>query len=155
MQRRSELAHDHPRAPQPKSSTVSDWSVGRDATYLWIIRRKPSWRPRSSKRVPCADSSLDAVLSRFGLLLFGDVQASAHELARVLRVGGSFSLAVWDAPADNTLVHALLTALRPRVPAELMAPFDQMAAWAAEGRRTRLLQDAGLKEVRSEDFRWP
>ena len=104
--------------------------------------------------LPCTDGSLDAVLSRFGLLLFGDVEASAHELARVLRVGGSFSFAVWDAPAGNTLVNALMTALRPRVSPELMAPFDQMAALAADGLRARLLHSAGLKEVRSEDFTW-
>ena len=105
-------------------------------------------------RLPCADSSLDAVLSRFGLLLFGDVEASAHELVRVLRAGGSFSLAVWDKPTGNTLVSALMAALRPRVPAELMAGFDQMAALADEGRRTQLLQDAGFKEVHAEDFHW-
>ena len=105
-------------------------------------------------KLPCTDGSLDAVLSRFGLLLFGDVEASARELTRVLRVGGSFSLAVWDAPAGNTLVSALMTALRPRVPPELMAPFDQMSALAADGLRARLLHDAGLREVRSEDFTW-
>ncbi len=103
-------------------------------------------------RLPCADGSLDAVLARSGLLLFGDVEASARELARVLRVGGTFSLAVWDAPAGNTLVNALMTALRPHVSSELMAPFDQMAASAAEGLRARILYGVGFKGVHSEEF---
>lgn len=50
----------------------------------------------SSERLALPDASMDAAISRFGLMMFGDVPASARELARVLRGGGSFSLAVWD-----------------------------------------------------------
>lgn len=102
----------------------------------------------------CADGSMDAVLSRFGLLMFGDVAASARELARVLRPGAHFSVAVWADMAKNTLVHAVVAALRPRVPAELLQVFDRMGDWATEGRRERLLREVGLTDVRSEWFRW-
>src|SRR5262245_61104995 len=39
----------------------------------------------SAETLPFDDASVDAVLSRFGALMFGDRTASAKELARVLR----------------------------------------------------------------------
>ena len=97
---------------------------------------------------------MDVVISRFGLLMFGDVPASAHELARVLRADGSFSIAVWDDMASNTLVNTVFTALRPRLPAEMLLPFDRLSEWAVEGRREALLREVGLVNVQSEWFRW-
>lgn len=101
-----------------------------------------------------ADDSADILISRFGFMMFGDVPASARELARVLRVGGHFSLAVWDDPTKNTLVSALFTALRVHLPPEHFLAFDRLNQWAAEGARTRLLQEAGLSVVRSAMFGW-
>ena len=83
---------------------------------------------------------MDAVISRFGLLMFGDTAVSARELARVLRVGGSFSVAVWDDPDKNTLVKTVVAALRPHVPAELVAAFARLNGQAAGER----LREAGL-----------
>ncbi len=101
-----------------------------------------------------ADASVDSVISRFGLMMFGDVPTSARELGRVLRVGGNFSLAVWDDMTKNTLVHSLVQALRDYLPKDSALPTDRLTEWAAEGLRTRLLQEAGLREVQSEMFSW-
>lgn len=97
---------------------------------------------------------VDAVVSRFGLLLFGDAARSARELARVLRPGGSFSLAVWDDMNLNTLVHTVLGLLRQRVAAELFEMFTALEALAAPGVRDGLLRDAGLVDFDSEMFKW-
>ena len=67
----------------------------------------------SAETLTCAAGSMDAVVSRFGLLMFGDVAASARELARVLRSGGRFSVAVWHDMNKNTLVKTVIAALRP------------------------------------------
>jgi SAM-dependent methyltransferase len=98
----------------------------------------------------CADGSVDAVISRFGLLMFGDTTASAKQLARVLRAGGSFSVAVWGDMAKNTLVSAVVAALRPHVPADLIAPFDQFDGAMPVER----LHEAGLRDVTSSSFEW-
>ncbi len=99
------------------------------------------------------DASADAAISRFGLLMFGDVEGSGRELARVLRSGGAFSVAVWDDPAENTLMSALLAALRDHLPPGHRSPMEGLAAWAGESRRTSLLEALGLS-VRTELFRW-
>jgi SAM-dependent methyltransferase len=109
----------------------------------------------SSDALALADESVDAVISRFGLMMFGDVPASAREMARVLRRGGRFSLAVWEDPAGNTLVTALATVLRGHLPAEHESPLDRLREWAAEGLRARLLEEAGLTVLGSELFSWP
>jgi ubiquinone/menaquinone biosynthesis C-methylase UbiE len=108
----------------------------------------------SSESLALPDGTTDAVISRFGLMMFGDVPASARELARVLRPGGHFSLAVWDDGARNTLVHATTTVLRDHLPPEHDSPMRLLNEWAAEGLRTRLLEEAGVNDVRSEMFEW-
>jgi SAM-dependent methyltransferase len=108
----------------------------------------------SSDSLALADESVDAVISRFGLMMFGDVRASARELARVLRRGGHFSLAVWDDMTRNTLVYSLTMVLRDHLPKGHESPLSRLNEWAAEGLRARLLEDAGLGTVRSEMFTW-
>lgn len=96
------------------------------------------------------DGSMDAVLSRFGLLMFGDRAASARQMVRVLRIGGAFSLAVWDDMATNTLVRATIAALRPYVPEELVLPFERFEGAVPVDR----LRDVGLAEVQTSPFDW-
>lgn len=108
----------------------------------------------SSDALALSDESADAVISRFGLLMFGDVPASARELARVLRRNAPFSLAVWDDPARNTLMSAALAVVREHLPEQHESPVHRLNAWAAEGVRTQLLLDAGLGTVHSEMFSW-
>jgi SAM-dependent methyltransferase len=104
----------------------------------------------NAERLACHDESFDAVVSRFGLLMFGDTLACARELFRVLRTGAAFSLAVWDDMATNTLVRTVVAALRPFVPADLVAPFESLPG-ADAGER---LREAGLSNARTETFRW-
>lgn len=99
-------------------------------------------------------ASVDAAISRFGLLMFGDVPASARELARVLKRGAPYSLAVWDDPAENTLMNTLVGILRRHLPPGFSQPFDALAEWSAEGRRVALLEALSLGPVHSEMFRW-
>lgn len=108
----------------------------------------------SSEALALPDESVDAVISRFGLLLFGDVQASARELSRVLRKGGFFSFAVWDDMAKNTLVSSFTKVLRAHLPEGRESPLKRLEELAAEGVRGRLLEEAGLGTVRSEMFDW-
>ena len=130
------------------------------AGMIEVARRKAAYQHLTNARfevasaetLSCADGSMDAVISRFGLMLFGDTAASARELARVLRPGGHFSLAVWDDMAENRLVKTVLDAFSGRLPAELLPPFERLCAGAAAARG--LLSEAGLSVVESELFRW-
>ncbi len=104
----------------------------------------------SAETLACADGSMDAVLSRFGLMMFGDVAASARELARVLRDGGRFSVAVWHDMNKNTLVNAVIAALRPHFSADHFLPFDRLTETDVYAR----LKEAGFAEFDSALFSW-
>ena len=104
----------------------------------------------SAEILACADGSMDAVVSRFGLLMFGDVAASARELARVLRRGGHFSVAVWHDMNKNTLVNTVIGALRPHVDPEQFAAFDRLTEVDVASR----LKDAGIAESHAAPFSW-
>lgn len=93
---------------------------------------------------------MDAVLSRFGLLMFGDIAASARELARVLRVGGRFSVAVWDDMNKNTLVNTVIAALRPHFAADYFSAFDRLTETDVAAR----LREAGFAKFDSAPFSW-
>lgn len=97
----------------------------------------------NAAQLACDDQTFDAVVSRFGLLMFGDTAASAREMRRVLRRGGSFSLAVWDDMETNTLVRTVASVLG--VPPFAVAP------GADAGER---LRDIDMADVHSEAFRW-
>lgn len=169
-------------APAP-DTTVLDVACGTGEPGLTLLRRSPEIRllgvdsaaamievargkatreslsnarfeVMSSDSLAIADESVDAVISRFGLMMFGDVRGSARELARVLRKGGPFSLAVWDDITKNTLVYSLTLVLRAHLPEGHESPLNRLSEWAAEGLRARLLEEAGLGTVRSEMFGW-
>jgi ubiquinone/menaquinone biosynthesis C-methylase UbiE len=104
--------------------------------------------------MPLADASFSRVLSRFGLLMFGDAARGAAELARLLVPGGRFSVAVWDQMRLNTLMSSTVAALGDHLPPELRPAFDRFDALAADGHRAELLRAAGLSRIETEAFHW-
>jgi ubiquinone/menaquinone biosynthesis C-methylase UbiE len=80
-------------------------------------------------------ASVDAAISRFGLLYFGDPVASAIELSRVLKPGGAFSFAVWEKMNANTLLDVGFRTLSQQLKPEQMPPFDKFDDLAEPGRR--------------------
>lgn len=102
-------------------------------------------------RLPFADGSFDVVLSSFGAVIAPDPAATAAELFRVCRPGGTVALTAW--PPDS-LVGELNTAVRAAAPDPAAFP-DQELEWgvAATAReRCAPYADEVIAEPRS--FRW-
>lgn len=57
------------------------------------------------------DASFDGAVSRLGVLLFGDMDHAALELARVLRPGAPYVLAMWSEAADNPYMRCGIAAV--------------------------------------------
>jgi ubiquinone/menaquinone biosynthesis C-methylase UbiE len=107
----------------------------------------------SAEKLPVDDVSVDAVVSRMGMLGFpGSSVSSAHEAFRVLRPGGRLAIAVWDRPEYNTFGHATIAAHRH------VAGVDTIDfSWVeelADGRRERWLRQGGFADVVSEPVPW-
>ena len=108
-----------------------------------------------SQGLALADDSVDVIVSRFGVLSFADPLAEAREIARVLRPGGRFSIATWDATSKNILTYAMSSAAGGRLPPQVVSAMQQQEHFAMPGRRESWLAGAGLSEVNSALFTWP
>ena len=55
----------------------------------------------SAEALPFPAATFDAVVSRFGVMLFADPARGVREMLRVARPGGTIAVAVWGAPERN------------------------------------------------------
>jgi SAM-dependent methyltransferase len=79
------------------------------------------FRQGDAQALAFGEGSFDAVVGNFALHHFGDPDAAAAELARVLVPGGRLALTVWDVPARARLLGVLLDAVAQ---AQATAPPD-------------------------------
>jgi SAM-dependent methyltransferase len=61
------------------------------------------WRTADAMALPFADRTFDVAACQFGVMFFPDRVAAAHEVHRVLRIGGPWWFNVWDTFAVNPL----------------------------------------------------
>jgi SAM-dependent methyltransferase len=94
------------------------------------------------------DACYDVVLCREGLMLVPDPARAAREIARVLRPGGRFAVAVWGPRDRNPWLGIVFDAVgahtgEPVPPPGVPGPFSL----ADSGALALLLSDAGLADV--------
>jgi SAM-dependent methyltransferase len=96
-----------------------------------------------AERIPAEDSSFDVVVASLSLMYVIDREASAREIARVLRSGGRFVAAVWAGPAECDIVMFQQTAgsFAPPPPATGVGP----GAMADAGEFVDQLANSGVK----------
>ncbi len=84
-------------AVEPDGSVVG---LDLNAGMLAVASRKApeiEWRQSPAEALGFDDDVFDAVVSQFGMMFFQDKQSAIREIVRVLRPGGCFAIAVWDA----------------------------------------------------------
>ncbi len=69
-----------------------------------------------AEALPFEDNTFDAVISTFGCMFAPRHDAVAHELARVLKPGGTLALACWEPEGPN---HRLMTITAPYLPSRV------------------------------------
>jgi ubiquinone/menaquinone biosynthesis C-methylase UbiE len=111
-------------------------------------------RVMDAQQIDLADSSVDAVLCRFGIMLMPQPAMALAGVRRVLRPDGRLAYAVWGAPDRNPWMTLLAMAIiqnghqpagdpfGPGGPFSLAAPDDNRA----------LLTEAGFSDVRVEEI---
>ena len=106
-----------------------------------------------AQSLPFDDGSFDAVTCRFGLMFCPEPERAVREIRRVLRRGGRFAVAVWDAPAKNPYYSILARILRRHME---IPPFDPKAPGpfrlAAPGELEALFSGAGFEPVEVESI---
>jgi ubiquinone/menaquinone biosynthesis C-methylase UbiE len=111
------------------------------------------FRVLDADRIDLPDSSVDAVLNRFGYILRGDPPPALAEIRRVLRPGGRVAFSVWAERSRNPWMT---------VPAEVMVERGHLEPPTGEAIRlaakrnpetiARLLAEAGFGEPEIEEL---
>jgi ubiquinone/menaquinone biosynthesis C-methylase UbiE len=117
---------------------------------LAVARRHDApieWRAGRAESLPFPDAHVDAVVSQFGFMFFDDKPRALAEMLRVLRRGGRFTMAVFDA-IDHSPGYCVLAELLHRrfgraAADAIRAPF---VSGDPEQLRT-VCADAGFTEV--------
>jgi ubiquinone/menaquinone biosynthesis C-methylase UbiE len=106
-----------------------------------------------AEQLPFSDNSFDAAVSRLSVMFFPDVLAGQREMLRVVKLGGNVSFVVWAPNEVNPFFSVLTEVLDRFVPSEPEQE-DAPAAFrfAAPGKLTKLLQEAGAVDVREREL---
>jgi ubiquinone/menaquinone biosynthesis C-methylase UbiE len=95
-------------------------------------------------RLPFPANTFDAVVSRFGVMLFPSPVESVREMLRVLKPGGRISMAVWHFGDRNPFHYALSRVVERYVDSPPPAPDSpDVFRFAAPGKLLAILSNAG------------
>ncbi|MDT5022022.1 MAG: hypothetical protein QOI33_2546 [Mycobacterium sp.] len=111
-------------------------------------------RVLDAQQIDLPDSSVDGVLSRFGLMLVPHQQRAIAEIRRVLRPGGPCAYATWGLPQDNPWIFQLVAALVQNgiaPPGDPFAPGGLFSLATAESNRA-LAADGGFTDVTIDEL---
>ncbi|QGZ40942.1 methyltransferase family protein [Pseudoduganella flava] len=109
-----------------------------DATFLCA----------DAERHPFAPDSLDAIVSRFGVMFFADPVAAFANLRRAARPGATLHLYAWRDAAENPFMTAAERAVAHLVPLPERDPDEPgQFAFARRQRVEGILHDSGWQDV--------
>ncbi|MDT5206429.1 MAG: hypothetical protein QOD34_3065 [Mycobacterium sp.] len=111
-------------------------------------------RVLDAQQIDLPDSSVDGVLSRFGLMLVPHQKRAIAEIRRVLRPGGRCAYATWGLPQHNPWIFQLVAAL---VQNGIAPPGDPFApgglfSLATEESNSALAADGGFTDVTIDEL---
>jgi ubiquinone/menaquinone biosynthesis C-methylase UbiE len=117
---------------------------------LAVARRSPaavSWRRGAAEELPFPDASFDRAVCQFGLMFFVDRVAALREMCRVVRAGGTVTVATWagvdESPGYAAMVDLLRRLFGGAAAGALLAPFSIGTSEALRA----LMAAAGAAEV--------
>lgn len=101
--------------------------------------------------LPFDENTFDAIVSRFGIMFFADINIGLHNLLSVLKPGGMLSVAVWGLkeknPSATTIAKIVMQELQLQPP-----PADAPGIFRCEeeGMVAEIIKNHGLKNVTEE-----
>lgn len=127
------------------------------APMIAVARERAEQERLAAARFTAADAqrhafepaSVDAIVSRFGVMFFPDPVAAFENLWRAARPGGQLRLVVWRGAADNPFMTTAERAAAPLLPA--LPPRDPdgpgQFAFGDPARVRAILEQAGWEEI--------
>jgi len=112
---------------------------------------KIEWQEADAAAAPFAAGGFDLLVSRFGVMFFGDPVEAFRNLRRALRPGGRLAMVCWRPMPDNAWVAAPRAAMLQVLPAPAAMPPDAPGpfAFADAARVGAILAQAGFAGIAS------
>lgn len=108
----------------------------------------------NAAKLPFDDNYFDHIICRFGIMFFPDIPAGLRELKRVLKRGGTMSLAVWAAPEFNPFISVMGMTVSQKLGLQPPPPDSPgIFRCAQPGHVSNLLKEAGIKQVIEKNIR--
>ena len=95
--------------------------------------------------LPFGDGAFDGIICKFGMMHLPNQPQALKEVFRVLRPGGTFAMATWDAPQRSPAFGLFFGALREMLEMSKAPPQPDLFAFSEPETAARMLSDAGLK----------
>ena len=103
-----------------------------------------------AEAISYADDRFDAVVCRFGVMLFEDPQKGLIEMRRVLKPGGYIALTVWSTIDQLPTFRWSYDAFKGRIPEDKEPAVDKVTSLALPGVMEGMLETAGFSDIAIE-----
>jgi ubiquinone/menaquinone biosynthesis C-methylase UbiE len=117
---------------------------------LAVARQKApniTWKGGPAEALPFSSNTFDRVVSQFALMFFEDQAKAIAEMGRVVRPGGTVTVAVWDSlaatPGYAAVAEVLNELFGPEVAQSIQAPYSL----GDKQKLTSLFAEAGMNDI--------
>jgi ubiquinone/menaquinone biosynthesis C-methylase UbiE len=100
-------------------------------------------------KIPFADESFDAVISRHGAIFYPDMEAGLKEILRVLKGGGRIAVSGWREPKDNESGFIVRKIISEQLSTKIAQPGEPGPyRFSDKGYISNALKRAGFRKAR-------
>ena len=130
------------------TDAVAEMVAAAESVAQRLGRKNMRFQQCTAESLPFDSNMFDAVISRLGAMFFPNALAALNELLRVVKPGGTISLAVWSRSEANPYAHTVTEVIdryldSPPVEADALGAFR----FAERGKLAEILTDAGSRGV--------
>ncbi len=127
---------------------VTEMVAAAESAARRLGRKNMRFQQCTAESLPFGSNSFDTVISRLGVMFFPDVLAALREMLRVIKPGGTISLAVWHKSEANPYAHRVTEVIdsyleTPPVDADAPGAFR----FAEPGKLAVILTEAGAVDA--------
>ena len=126
------------------TDAVAEMVAAAESSAQRLGRKNMRFHQCTGESLPFDSNSFDTAISRLGVMFFPDPLAGLREMLRVIKPGGTLSLAVWHKSEANPYAHRVTEVVdrhieTPPVAADAPGAFR----FAERGKLTAILTEAG------------
>jgi SAM-dependent methyltransferase len=128
---------------------VTEMVAAAESAAQRLGRKNMRFQQCTADSLPFESNSFDIVTSRLGVMFFPDALAALREMLRVIKPGGTISLAVWHTSETNPYAHLVTEVIDRHLETPAVDDDDALGAFrfAERGKLAAILSEAGAVDL--------